>query len=164
MQHCPPLRIDFQAIKRRKRSDRRRRPDIAEQLKEIERRDAPQTPRGGRISGMEVANSVGGVPQVGNRLPCAIRIGPSFPMHQILQALPFVARVHDAFNVVFLIAILRDVGGTRGSHRLTRETFAIWLYTGDVDDGVNTHRAGKTEFHGIGPDQFRDGIGAKPSL
>ena len=88
---APLLKIDFQAIKRRERSDRRRRPDIAEQLQESERRDAVLASRSGRVGGMEVANSVSGVPQVGNGLPCAIRVGPTFPMHQILQMLPFVA-------------------------------------------------------------------------
>ena len=42
--------------------------------------------------------------------------------------------------------------------------FAIWLYAGDVDDGVNAHRAGKAEFNGVGPDQFHDSVGAKPTF
>ena len=47
---APLLRINFQAIKQRKRSDRRRHPDIAEQLKEIEGRDPAQTMRS-RVKG-----------------------------------------------------------------------------------------------------------------
>ena len=82
---APLLRIDFQAIKRRERSDRGRRPDIAEQLKKVKRGNAVQTTRGGRMSGMEVPNSIGGVSQVGDGFPCAIGIGPTFPVHQILQ-------------------------------------------------------------------------------
>ena len=35
---------------------------------------------------------------------------------------------------------------------------------GDIDNRVNAHRAGKTEFNGIGPDQLCDGIGAEPSF
>ena len=38
----------------------------------------------------------------------------------------------------------------------------IWLYSGDVYNGVDVHRAGKTEFDGISPDQLHDGIGTKP--
>ena len=87
---APLLRIDFQAIKRCERSDRRRRPDIAEQLKESKRRNAAKATRGGRMSGVEVPDSASGVPQVGNGLPCAIRVGPTFPMYQILQMLAFV--------------------------------------------------------------------------
>ena len=113
---------------------------------------------------MEISDSVGGVPQVGHGFPCAIRIGPTFPVHQILQTLAFVARVNDAFNFVFLFSILRDVGGARGSHGLTREVVVIWLYTGDVDNGMNVHRAGKAEFNSICPDQLRDGIGTKPAF
>ena len=116
------------------------------------------------MCGMEVANSVSGVSQVGNGFPCAVGVRPTFPMHQILQPFSFVAGVHKELDFVFLFAILRDVGGARGSHRLTRKAFAIWFYAGDVDDGVNAHRAGKTEFDGICPDQLRDGIGAKPAL
>ena len=88
---APLLRIDFQAIKRRERSDRRRQPDIPEQLEEVERSDATQTTRGGRMGGMEVPDSVSGVSQVGNGLPGAIQIGPPFPMYQILQTPAFVA-------------------------------------------------------------------------
>ena len=136
---APLLRIDFQAIKGRERSDRRRRPDIAEQLKKVKRGDAPQVTRGGGMSSVEITDSVGGVSQVGNGLPRAIRIGPTFPMYQVLQTPSFIARVHNAFHFVFLIAILRDVGGARGSHRLTRKAFAIWLYTRDVDDRMDAH-------------------------
>ena len=116
------------------------------------------------MRGMEIPNRVSGVPQVGNGLPGSIRVRPTFPVHQVLQMLAFVARVHDMLNFVFLFAILRDGGGARGSHRLTRKAFAIWLYVRDVDDGVNAHRVGKTELNGIGPDQLRDGIGAEPSF
>ena len=111
---------------------------------------------------MEVPNSIGGVPQVGNGFPCVVRVIPSLPMYEVLQTLSFVARVHDALDFVFLLTILHDVGGARGSHRLTREAFAIWLYAGDVDNGVNAHRAGKTVFDGVCPDQLHDGIGTEP--
>ena len=161
---APLLRIDFQAIKRRKRSDRRRQPDIAEKLEEVKRGNATQTPRGSRMGDVEVANSVGGVPQVGNRLPHAIQVRPTFPMHQILQPLSFVAGVHDAFDLVFLITILCDIGGAGCSHRLTRKMFMIRLHAGDVYDGVNAHGAGKMVFNGVGPDQLRDGIGTEPSF
>ena len=40
----------------------------------------------------------------------------------------------------------------------------IWLYPGDVDDRMNAHRAWKTEFNGVGPNQLHDRIGAKPSF
>ena len=40
----------------------------------------------------------------------------------------------------------------------------IWLYAGDIDDGMNAHRAGKMEFNGVRPDQLCDGIGTKPSF
>ena len=88
---APLLRIDFQAIERHERSDRRQRPDIAEHLKEIERQNAAQMTRGGGKSGMEVANSISGVPQVGNRLPCVVRIRPTLPVHEVLQPPAFVA-------------------------------------------------------------------------
>ena len=116
------------------------------------------------MSGMEVPDSVGHIPQVGNGLPGTIRVGPTLPMHQVLQMPSFIARVHDAFDLVFLFAILRDVGGARGSHRLARELFAIGFYAGYVYDRVNAHGAGKTEFDGVGPDQLHDGIGAEPSF
>ena len=67
-------------------------------------------------------------------------------------------------DFVFLFVVLRDIGGTRGSHRLTWKTFTIWFYVGDVYDGVDVHRAGKAELNGVGPDQLRDGIRAEPSL
>ena len=34
----------------------------------------------------------------------------------------------------------------------------------DVDDWMNAHRAGKTVFDSVGPDQLCDGIGAEPSF
>ena len=113
---------------------------------------------------MEVPNCGSSISQVGNWFPCAVGVGPTFPMYQILQTLAFVPRIHDTFYFVFLFAILRNVGGPGGSHRLTREAFAIWLYAGDINDRVNAHRAGKTEFDGVSPDQLRDGIGAEPSF
>ena len=60
--------------------------------------------------------------------------------------------------------ILHNIGGAWGSDRLTQQVFAIWLYMGDVDNGVNAHRAWKTEFDSVGPDQVHDGIGAEPSF
>ena len=113
---------------------------------------------------MEILDRISSIAQIGHGFPRAVGIGPTFPMHQVLQTAPCVARVNDAFDFVFLFAILCDVGGTGGSHRLTREAFAIWLYAGNVDDGMNAHRAGKTEFNGVSPNQLRDGIGAEPSL
>ena len=58
---APLLRIDFQAIKWRERSDRRRRPDVVEELEEVERGNAAEATRGGRMSGMEVPDSASGV-------------------------------------------------------------------------------------------------------
>ena len=125
---APLLRIDFQAIKRRERSDRRRRPDIAKQLKEIKWRNAAQATRGCRVSSVEIPNRVSGVSQVGNGFPCAICVGPTLPMHQVFQTLAPVARVHNALHFVFLFANLRDVGGTGSSHRLARETLTTgWM-------------------------------------
>ena len=40
----------------------------------------------------------------------------------------------------------------------------VRLYMGDVNDRVNVHGVRKVKFDGIGSDQFRDGIGAEPSL
>ena len=85
-------------------------------------------------------------------------------MHQIFQMPALVARINDVFDLILLISVLRDSGGTGGSHRLTREAFTIWLDTGDVDDGVDVHGVGKTEFHGVRPDQLRDGIGTEPTF
>ena len=114
------------------------------------------------MRGVEIPFCIGSVSQVGNRFPRAISVRPPFPVHQILQALPLVARVHDMLNFVLLLSILRDVGRTGSGHRLTREAIAIWLYTGDVDDRVYVHGAWKTEFNSIGPDQLHDGIGTEP--
>ena len=58
---APLLRIDFQAIKWRKRSDRRRRPNIAEELKEIKRRNTAKAAWGGRMRGVKVPDSSRGV-------------------------------------------------------------------------------------------------------
>ena len=88
---APLLRIDFQVIKRRERSDRRQRPNIAEKLQEVERGNAAKTAQGGRMRGVEVTNSSRSVSQVGNRLPGAISVGPSLPVNEILQALAFVS-------------------------------------------------------------------------
>ena len=65
-------------------------------------------------------------------------------------------------HLVFFLVILRDVGRAWSSHRLAQQAFVIWLYAGDINNGVNAHGAGKTEFNGIGPDQLHDGIGTKP--
>ena len=35
---------------------------------------------------------------------------------------------------------------------------------GNVDNRVNAHGVGKAELNSVGPDQLRDGIGAKPSF
>ena len=67
-------------------------------------------------------------------------------------------------HLVFFLAILRDVGRAWSSHRLAQQAFVIWLYAGDINNGVNAHGAGKTEFNGIGPDQLCDEIGTFPSL
>ena len=119
---------------------------------------------GQRVGGVEVLNSSGGISQVGNWFPGPISFRPTFPVNEILQALAFVVQVNNPFDFIFLFAILHNIGGAWGSHRLTWQVFAIWLYAGDVNDGVNAHRVGKTQFDGIGPDQLCDGIGAKPSL
>ena len=42
------------------------------------------------MRGMEVANDISGVSQVGNRLPGAISFRPTLPVNEILQALAFV--------------------------------------------------------------------------
>ena len=83
-------------------------------------------------------------------------------MDEILQLVTFVPGVNNVVDFEFLFVILCDIGGSWGSHRLTQQAFMVWLYSGDVNDGVNVHRAGKTEFNSIGPDQLHDGIGAKP--
>ena len=85
-------------------------------------------------------------------------------MYQILQMLSLVARVNDAFDLVFLVAILCDSDRARYSYRLSWEAFAIGFDVGDVDDRVNAHGAGKTELYGVSPDQLRDGIGTEPSF
>ena len=113
---------------------------------------------------MEIPDRAGSVSQVGNGFPCPVGIRPTFPVHQILQTFPFVARVCDALDFIFLFAVLRDVGGARGSHRLARKAFAIWFYARDVDNGVDAHGAGKVELDSVSPNQLRDGIGTQPSL
>ena len=40
----------------------------------------------------------------------------------------------------------------------------IGFDTGNVDNGVNTHRVWKMEFDSVGPDQLHDGIRTKPSF
>ena len=60
--------------------------------------------------------------------------------------------------------IFRDNGRAGCSHRLARETVAVWFNMGDINDRVNVHGTGKVEFDGIGPDQLHDGIGAEPLL
>ena len=112
------------------------------------------------MRGVEIPFCIGSVSQVGYGFPGPISFRPTFPVHQILQALPLVARVNNGFHFVFLFTVLCNVGGARGSHRLPRKAFVIWLYTGDVDDRVYVHGAWKTEFNSIGPDQLHDGIGA----
>ena len=116
------------------------------------------------MGSVEVADRVGSVAQIRHGFPHPIRFGPTFPLHQVLQVLAFVAGIDDALDFVFLLSILCNIGGTRGSHRLTRKAFAIWLDTGDIYDGVDMHGAGKTEFDGISPNQLCDGIRTKPAF
>ena len=113
---------------------------------------------------MELTDGIRSVVQVRSRLPSLISFGPSLPMNEVLHSLALVARVNDVLHLVFLFAILHDIGGTWGSHRLTRQAFAIWLDVGNVDDRMDVHRAWKTEFDGVCPDQLCDGIGTKPSF
>ena len=161
---APLLRINFQAIKQHKQSDRRRQPNIAKELKEVKRRNTPKVMWGRWVRGMEVPNSVGSISQVGNQLPGPISFRPTFPVNKILQAPVFVVQIHNELHFIFLFAVLCNIGGARGSHRLTWEAFTIWLYERDIDDRMNVHRAGKMEFNGVGPNQLHDGIGAKPSF
>ena len=60
--------------------------------------------------------------------------------------------------------ILRDVGGSRGRHRLAGESIAVRFYVGDVNDRMDAHGAREAEFDSVGSDQLRDGIGTEPSL
>ena len=83
-------------------------------------------------------------------------------MNKILQPATFVLEVDNVIIFIFLFVVLCDIGGAWGSHRLTWKAFAIWFYSGDVNDGVNAHRVGKTELNSIGPNQLHDGIGTKP--
>ena len=59
---APLLRIDFQVIKRRKQSDRRRQSNIVEELEEIERRNATETMRSGRMGSVEIPNRISSIP------------------------------------------------------------------------------------------------------
>ena len=95
---------------------------------------------------MAILHGVCCIAQVGNGLPGPISFRPTFPMHKILQPATFVPGVNDVVNLVILLTILCDMGGAWGSHRLTWQVFKIWLCSGDVNDGVDAHRAGKVEF------------------
>ena len=85
-------------------------------------------------------------------------------MDEIFQALAFVPRVHYIVHFIFLIVILCDSGGTRSHDRLPWEMIVIGFYTRDVNDWMNAHGAGKTEFNGIGTDQLHDCIRSEPSF
>ena len=113
---------------------------------------------------MKVVDDFSGISQVGNWLPGLVSVGPPLPVNEVLQVLALVPRIHDVFHFILLLAILHNGGGSRGRHRLARETVAIRLDVGDVYNRVDAHGVGKVEFNGIGPDQLHDGIGTEPSL
>ena len=104
------------------------------------------------MRGVEVVDSICSIAQVGKRLPGLISFRPTLPMNKILQLVFLVLGVNNVVDFIFLFAILCNIGGTWGSHRLTWQVFMTWLYSGDVDDGVNAHRVGKVELDSISPD------------
>ena len=95
------------------------------------------------MGGVELMDSFCGVAQVGKWLPGPISFRPTFPVDEILHLVAFPSGVNDMINFVFLFMVLHNTGGTWGSYRLTQQAFAIWLYTGDVNDWVDAHRVGK---------------------
>ena len=87
---APLLRIDFQVIKQRERSDRRRRPDIVKKLQEVEGGNAVKAVQSGWVHSVESSNHISYIGQVAQQLPSAVRVRPTLPVDEILQVLAFI--------------------------------------------------------------------------
>ena len=125
----PLLKIGFQAIKWHEQSDRRRRPDISEELQKVKSGDAAEMARCGWMGGMEIMDGIGHIAQVREGFLCAICVQPSFPVDEVLHPMAFPLGIHNVVNFIFLFAILCNVEGAWHHTWLAVETFLIRLNT-----------------------------------